>query len=306
MRLILADDTMLFREGAARLLQDAGFDVVGQAGDATELLALVRREHPDVAVIDIRMPPTRTSEGLDAAATLRRSSPSVGLLLLSQHVETHSAVRLMTESEGGVGYLLKERGADLAGFAADVRRVAGGECVIDAELVSRLVAKKRQRDRLDRLTDRDRTVLDLMARGRSNRALARELHLSAETVEAHVRSIFTKLDLVPDDNDHRRVLAVLRPALFVTGPRAVSSASMTCQVRGTPRTVRAPVSAQPSRALSIRFSATWRTRHPRAPAPRPSRRSGLRSSGAGRSDRSTAASRSARPRAAAPARHCPA
>lgn len=209
MRVILADDAVLFREGAARVLQDAGFDVVGQAGDATELLALVRREQPDVAVIDIRMPPTRTSEGLDAAAALRRTSPSVGLLLLSQHVETHAAVRLMTEFEGGVGYLLKERVSDLAGFAADIRRVAGGECVIDAELVSRLVAKKRERDPLGRLTDRERTVLDLMARGRSNRALARELHLSDKTVETHVRSIFMKLDLAPDDNDHRRVLAVL-------------------------------------------------------------------------------------------------
>jgi DNA-binding NarL/FixJ family response regulator len=208
-RVILADDAVLFREGAARVLQDAGFDVVGQAGDATELLALARREQPDVAVIDIRMPPTRTSEGLDAAAALRRTSPSVGLLLLSQHVETHSAVRLMTEFEGGVGYLLKERVSDLAGFAADIRRVAGGECVIDAELVSRLVAKKRERDPLGRLTDRERTVLDLIARGRSNRALARELHLSDKTVETHVRSIFTKLDLAPDDNDHRRVLAVL-------------------------------------------------------------------------------------------------
>jgi DNA-binding NarL/FixJ family response regulator len=208
-RVILADDAVLLREGAARVLQDAGFDVVGQAGDATELLALVRREQPDVAIIDIRMPPTRTSEGLDAAAALRLTHPSVGLLLLSQYVETHSAVRLMTEFEGGVGYLLKERVSDLPGFAADIRRVAGGECVIDAELVSRLVAKKRERDPLGRLTDRERTVLDLMARGRSNRALARELNLSDKTVETHVRSIFTKLDLPPDNNDHRRVLAVL-------------------------------------------------------------------------------------------------
>jgi DNA-binding NarL/FixJ family response regulator len=208
-RVILADDAVLFREGAARVLQDAGFDVIGQAGDATELLSLVRREQPDVAVIDIRMPPTRTSEGLDAAASLRHTFPSVGLLLLSQHVETHYAMRLMTEFEGGVGYLLKDRVSDLVGFAADIRRVASGECVIDAELVSRLVAKKRERDPLGQLTDRERTVLALMAQGRSNRALARELHLSAKTVEAHVRSIFTKLDLAPDEDDHRRVLAVL-------------------------------------------------------------------------------------------------
>jgi DNA-binding NarL/FixJ family response regulator len=208
-RVILADDAVLFREGAARVLQDAGFDVIGQAGDATELLSLVRREQPDVAVVDIRMPPTRTSEGLDAAASLRHKFPSVGLLLLSQHVETHYAMRLMTEFEGGVGYLLKDRVSDLVGFAADVRRVASGACVIDAELVSRLVAKKRERDPLGQLTDRERTVLALMAQGRSNRALARELHLSAKTVEAHVRSIFTKLDLAPDEDDHRRVLAVL-------------------------------------------------------------------------------------------------
>lgn len=134
---------------------------------------------------------------------------SVGLLLLSQHVETHSAVRLMTEFEGGVKYVLKERVSDLAGFAADIRRVASGECVIDAELVGRLVAKKRERDPLGRLTDRERTVLDLLARGRSNRALARELHVSDKTVETHVRSIFTKLDLAPDEDDHRRVRAVL-------------------------------------------------------------------------------------------------
>lgn len=209
MRLVLADDAVLFREGAARVLRDAGFDVVGQAADATELVALVRRYQPHVAVIDIRMPPTRTSEGLDAAASLREAFPAVGLLLLSQHVETHYALRLMTEFQSGVGYLLKDRVSDLAGFAADIRRVARGECVIDAELVGRLVAKKRERDPLDQLTDRERTVLALMAHGRSNRALSRELHVSEKTVEAHVRSIFTKLDLPPDEDDHRRILAVL-------------------------------------------------------------------------------------------------
>lgn len=207
MRVILADDAVLFREGAARVLQDAGFDVVGQAGDASELLDLVRRDQPDVAVIDIRMPPTRTSEGLDAAASLREAFPAVGLLLLSQHVETHNAMRLMTD--GGVGYLLKDRVSDLAGFAADIRRVARGECVIDADLVGRLVEKKRERDPLGRLTDRERTVLALMAQGRSNRALSRELYLSAKTIEAHVSSIFTKLDVAPDEDGHRRVLAVL-------------------------------------------------------------------------------------------------
>lgn len=207
--MILADDAVLFREGAARVLRDAGFDVIGQAADATELLTLVRRHQPDVAVIDIRMPPTRTSEGLEAAATLREAFPAVGLLLLSQHVETHYAMRLMTEFQAGVGYLLKDRVSDLAGFAADIRRVGRGECVIDSDLVRRLVAKKRERDPLGQLTARERSVLALMAQGRSNRALSRELHLSAKTVEAHVRSIFTKLDLAPDEDDHRRVLAVL-------------------------------------------------------------------------------------------------
>lgn len=207
--MIVADDAVLFREGTARILRDAGFDVTGQAGDAVELLDLIRRDPPDVAVIDIRMPPTRSSEGLDAAAKIRRAHPSVGLLLLSQHVETHFAMRLMTDFDGGVGYLLKDRVADLAAFAADVRRVASGEYVIDSDLVTRLVGKKRQHDPLDALTERERAVLALMAQGRSNHALSRELCLSAKTVEAHVRSIFMKLDLSPDADDHRRVLAVL-------------------------------------------------------------------------------------------------
>jgi DNA-binding NarL/FixJ family response regulator len=183
-RVILADDAVLFREGTARILKEAGFEVTGQAADAQELLDLVRHDPPDVAVIDIRMPPGRSAEGVEAAVEIRRRFPCVGLLLLSQHVETHYAMRLMTEFDGGVGYLLKDRVSDLSSFANDVRRVASGDCVIDPELVSRLVAKKREGDPLGALTERERKVLALMAQGRSNSALSAELCLSAKTVEA--------------------------------------------------------------------------------------------------------------------------
>ncbi len=209
MRVVLADDAVLFREGTARVLIDAGFEVTGQAGDGAELLDLVRRDPPAAAIIDIRMPPGHSAEGLEAAVEIRRIAPQVGLLLLSQHVETHHAMRLMTEFEGGVGYLLKDRVSDLAAFASDVRRVANGDCVIDAELVARLVDKQRESDPLAELTERERTVLALMAQGRSNSALSTELCLSAKTIEAHVRSIFMKLNLSMDAADHRRVLAVL-------------------------------------------------------------------------------------------------
>ena len=209
MRVTLADDAMLFREGTARILTEAGFEVIGQAGNATELLELVRRNPPDVAVIDIRMPPGHSTEGVEAAVEIRRTFPAVGLLLLSQHVETHYAMRLMTEFDRAVGYLLKDRVSDLATFANDVRRVGNGSCVIDPELVARLVAKKREGDPLAALTDRERKVLALMAQGLSNIGLSTELCLSAKTIEAHVRSIFTKLNLPPATTDHRRVLAVL-------------------------------------------------------------------------------------------------
>jgi DNA-binding NarL/FixJ family response regulator len=209
MRVIVADDAVLFREGTARILSDAGFEVTGQARDGAELLALVHHQPPDAAIIDLRMPPGQSAEGIEAAAEIRRTHPEVGLLLLSQHVDTHHAVRLMTEFRTGVGYLLKDRVSDLTTFAGDVRRVAAGDCVIDVELVTRLVNKKRERDPLANLTEQERRVLALMAQGRSNSALCAELHLSAKTIEAHVRGIFTKLGLAQDPGDHRRVLAVL-------------------------------------------------------------------------------------------------
>jgi DNA-binding NarL/FixJ family response regulator len=209
MRVILADDAILFREGTARILAEAGFDRAGQAGNAAELLDLVHRDPPAAAIIDIRMPPSHSAEGIEAAAEIRRTFPEVGLLLLSQHVDTHHAMRLITEFQRGVGYLLKDRVSDLATFAGDVRRVAGGDCVIDPELVARLVAKRREGDPLGTLTGQERRVLALMAQGCSNSALSAELHLSGKTVEAHVRSIFTKLDLAPHASHHRRVLAVL-------------------------------------------------------------------------------------------------
>jgi DNA-binding NarL/FixJ family response regulator len=163
-----------------------------------------------VAVIDLRMPPGHSTEGIEAATEIRATAPKVGLMLLSQYVEAHHALRLMTEFDGGVGYLLKDRVSDLTAFGVDIRRVARGEVVIDPELVTRLVARRRERDPLGELTQREQELLALMARGLSNLALARELHLSPKTIDGHVTSIFTKLDLPPDTQGHRRVLAVLR------------------------------------------------------------------------------------------------
>jgi DNA-binding NarL/FixJ family response regulator len=206
---MLADDAVLFREGLARVLTDGGFTVTGQAGDGAALLSLVRAARPDVAVIDLRMPPGFSAEGIDVATEIRAEAPGVGLMLLSQHVEVHHALRLMTDFDGGVGYLLKDRVSDLGAFGADIRKVARGETVIDPELVARLVARRRERDPLDALTDRERAVLALMARGLSNAAVAADLHLAVKTVEAHVTTIFQKLGLFQHEREHRRVRAVL-------------------------------------------------------------------------------------------------
>jgi DNA-binding NarL/FixJ family response regulator len=199
----------LHRSTAPRILEDDDFEVVGLAGDAAGLLDLARRERPDVAITDLRMPPGFGDEGIEAAVQIRAEVPSVGLMLLSQYVEAHHALRLMEDFDGAVGYLLKDRVSDLAAFGVDIRRVAAGDVVIDPALVARLVARRRREDPLDRLSERERAVLELMARGLSNAALGDELHLSAKTVEGHVRNIFTKLDLAPDDRENRRVLAVL-------------------------------------------------------------------------------------------------
>jgi DNA-binding NarL/FixJ family response regulator len=210
MRLVLGDDSLLFREGLARLLVDAGFDVVGQAADADALYALVEAARPDVAIVDIRMPPTHTDEGLTVARRIKDAHPETGVLVLSQYLESHYALALLEERARGVGYLLKDRVDDLAEFASSVSRVGAGELVIDPSVVALLVGRARQDDPLDELTAREREVLGLMAEGLSNQSISERLFLTARTVESHVRSIFLKLNLPPTPDGHRRVLAVLR------------------------------------------------------------------------------------------------
>jgi DNA-binding NarL/FixJ family response regulator len=209
-RVILADDAVLFREGMARILAEIGFTIVDHVTDAASLVERVRSDPPDVVITDLRMPPGFADEGIEAAAAIRSFAPQVGLMLLSQYVEVHHALRLMNEFSGGVGYLLKDRVSDLGAFATGVRRVAAGDVVIDPELVALLVGRRRQHDPIARLSEREREVLGLMAHGLSNAALSSELHLSPKTVEGYVSSIFTKLDLAPDQRENRRVLAVLR------------------------------------------------------------------------------------------------
>jgi len=208
-RVVVAEDSVLLREGIARLLDDHGFDVVGQAGDADDLVRKVGAHKPDVAVVDIRMPPTNTDDGLRAALRIRDEHPQTGVLVLSAYVEEAYALELVAESASGLGYLLKDRVADVDGFVDAVRRVADGGSALDPEVVSRLVGRNRRDDPLAELTPREREVLELMAEGRTNAAIAERLVVTERAVEKHVTSIFGKLGLSPAPEDHRRVLAVL-------------------------------------------------------------------------------------------------
>ncbi len=209
LRVVLAEDSVLLREGIARLLEEGGFEIVGQAGNGEELLLKVRSYKPDIAIVDIRMPPTHTDEGLKAAKEIREKHPGTSVLVLSQYVEAGYALELLSESAEGVGYLLKDRIADVDEFRTAVRRVAKGGSALDPTVVSRLVGRRRRDDPLGDLTPREREVLELMAEGRSNQAIAERLVVTERAVEKHVTSIFGKLRLAPTAEDHRRVLAVL-------------------------------------------------------------------------------------------------
>jgi DNA-binding NarL/FixJ family response regulator len=208
-RVIVVDDSVLLREGIVRLLEDADIEVVAQRGDTSHLTTLVGELAPDVVVLDIRMPPTHTTEGLQAAIELRKQFPNVAVLLLSQYVESRYAIDLIEGNARHVGYLLKDRVANIREFIAAIRHVADGGTVIDPTVVSRLVGRERRNNPVDRLSERERDVMSLMAEGRSNSAIAEHLVLNGKTIESHVRSIFTKLDLHVEGDDHRRVRAVL-------------------------------------------------------------------------------------------------
>ncbi len=208
LRVILAEDDVLLREGLASLLQRSGFEVVGQAGDASQLLTMVRDQIPELVVVDIRMPPSHTTEGLDAAHVIRQDLPEVGIVVLSAHVEVEQALELLAGGRG-IGYLLNSRVTDIDEFIGSVQRVAKGGSVVDPALVAELVAARHRDDPLEALSMREQEVLRLMAEGRSNAGIARRLWVTEGTVEKHVRSILTKLSLAETDDDHRRVLAVL-------------------------------------------------------------------------------------------------
>ena len=209
MRVIVADDSVLLRQGVTRLLEEAGFEVVAQAADREELMRKTRAHKPDVAIVDIRMPPTQTDEGLQAAREIRQEMPGTGVLVLSAYLEEEYAVELLGDDAAGVGYLLKDRVSDGDRFADAVRRVAEGGSALDPEVVSQMLGRRRGEDPLEELTPREREVLGLMAEGRSNQAIADALVISERAVEKHVTSIFAKLNLPPAAEDHRRVLAVL-------------------------------------------------------------------------------------------------
>jgi DNA-binding NarL/FixJ family response regulator len=209
MRVIVAEDMMLTREGIVRLLAEAGVTVVGQAGDADALLALIAQERPDAVLVDIRMPPTHTDEGLVAAGRIRAEFPGTGIVVLSQYVEPLWALELIQQNPEGVGYLLKERVADAASLVDALRRVIDGETVVDPTIVARLLGRQRRRDPLADLTPRERAVLSLVAEGLSNRAIAARLVVTERTVETHITAIFGKLGLEEDPDGHRRVLAVM-------------------------------------------------------------------------------------------------
>jgi DNA-binding NarL/FixJ family response regulator len=208
-RVVVADDSMLTREGIVRLLRDAGIEVVAEAEDADALLRHVDSDRPDVAIVDIRMPPTHTDEGLVAVRAIRADHPEVGALLLSQYVEPSYAMRLLEDQPERVGYLLKDRVQDIAVVVDALRRIADGETVIDPTIVSRLLGRRRREDPVERLTEREREVLGLIAEGMSNKAIAARLFVTERTVEAHVTQIFQKLELLGSADQHRRVLAVL-------------------------------------------------------------------------------------------------
>ena len=209
MRVVIADDSVLLREGLSRVLSEGGFEVVAQAANADELRQAVRRFKPDVAIVDVRMPPTHTDEGAQAAVEIRAEQPEVGVLVLSQVIEAAHALRLFSERPEGFGYLLKDRVLEIDDFLDAVRRVGKGGTAIDPEVIGQLVGRRREGDPLEELTPREREVLELMAQGLSNRGICEKLVVSPKTIETHVNSIFWKLGLMPTGDEHRRVLAVL-------------------------------------------------------------------------------------------------
>ena len=208
-RIVIADDTALLRQGIARLLTEAGMEISGEAGDAVELMRLVEAEQPDVAIVDIRMPPTHTDEGLVAATTIRQRYPDTGVLVLSQYVDTAYVLQLLDGNERGCGYLQKDRVLNATELIAAIHRIAAGELVVDRELIDSLLSRRRDPDPLDELTDREREVLALMAEGLTDRGIGERLWISTNTVETHIRHILQKLDLPGDDGKNRRVQAVL-------------------------------------------------------------------------------------------------